>query len=167
MKWDFLTPYLGWWQRLDMRERRMLIAGGVIMAILLFYGLVWSPMQREVVRLRASVPQDRAKLQLMRVQALQISQLRARAPGTNRSANVLTTLEQAATARGIRRHIVRLEPEGAGGARVLIDETEFNQLLTWLSDLQEHGIRVEQATIQKKPNPGMVSVRLLLRGPGG
>lgn len=168
MKWTLPVRYIEWWQRLDVRERRILIIGGVIVAALLFYALVWAPLQRDLVRLRASVPQDRAKLQLMRVQAAQIAQLRARAPASNRvGGNVLTALEQTANTRGIRRSIVRLEPEGAGGARVLMDEADFNQLLVWLSDLQEQGIRVEQASLQKKPTPGMVSARLLLRGSGG
>lgn len=167
MKLALLEPYIARWQRLDMRDRRILIVGGVVASVLLFYALVWAPLQRDVVRLRASVPQDRAKLQLMRVQAHQIAQLRARAPTSNRGGSVLTVLEQAATTRGLRRSIVRLEPEGPSSARVVMEEADFNILLAWLADLQDQGIRAEQAVVQKKQSPGMVSVRLLLRGPGG
>ncbi|HLQ26188.1 MAG TPA: type II secretion system protein M [Acidiferrobacterales bacterium] len=165
MKHELLQNYLTRWQSLQPRERFALTIAGVVLLIVVFYLLLWSPIQRDLASLRVTVPQDRAKLTVMRAQALQVARLRT-ASAQSPSDNLLSALEQSAATRGLRQYIGRIEPEGANGARVVIEEVNFNNLLTWLVDLQGRGIRVENAVLQRKSNPGAVSARLLLRSPG-
>jgi general secretion pathway protein M len=165
MKQELLQSYLVRWRSLQPRERLALATAAVVILILLFYLFLWSPMQRDLTRLRVTVPQDRAKLAVMRAQALQVARLRA-GSAQSPSDNLLSALEQSATTRGLRQNIGRIEPEGTNGARVVIEEVGFNNLVTWLADLQARGIRVENAVLQRKASPGAVSARLLLRSPG-
>lgn len=166
MNLAFLAPYRTWWEGLMPRERQILAVGGVVLLFFVFYLLIWAPMQRDLTRLRASVPEDRSKVALMRAQSAQAQQLRARLPTATQRGNLLSMLEQSASARGLRQSINRMEPEGANGARLILDEVSFNALLSWIADLQGQGIRVENATIQKRPTAGLVQARVLLRAPG-
>ncbi len=164
MNAEFLQPYLARWRGLQPRERLALIVAAAAILLLAFYLFLWSPMQKDLARLRVAVPQDRAKLAVMRAQALQIARLRT--GSAQSSPNILSALEQSATTRGLRQNIGRIDPEGSNGARVVIEEVNFNNLVSWLADLQGRGIHVENAVLQRKPTAGMVSARLLLRSPG-
>jgi general secretion pathway protein M len=163
----FLEPYRAKWQALEPQERVLLTVAGSALAAFLFYVMLWSHMQSELTRLRVSVPEEKAKLSAMQAQAAQVAQLRARGAALRaRSGNILATLEQTATAHGLKPSIVRMEPEGANGARLSLDSVAFDTLLTWLNDLQtQNSIRVESANFEVLAAPGTVKGRLLLRGP--
>lgn len=148
------------------RERQIVAIGSIVGLFFLFYLALWAPMQRDLNRLRVSVPQDRGKVALMRAHSTQVQQLRARLPAASTRGNIMGVLEQSATARGLRQSINRMEPEGPNGARLIMDEVSFNALLSWLADLQGQGLRVENVAIQKRPSAGLVQARILLRSPG-
>lgn len=168
MNWNrrlaFLEPYLARWRQLEVRERRLVAWGGAALVLFLIYALFWAPMRADLERLRASVPQNQTKLALMRAQAQEVAQLRARAPSATPSGNLLSTVEQSAMNRGLRQSMSRIEPEGANAARVTFEEVNFNSLVSWLADLQKQGVRVENANLQRRPEAGLVSARLVLRG---
>ena len=168
MNWKpaFLEPYLVRWRELEARERRLLAGGAAALVLFLLYALIWAPMRAELERLRASVPQNEAKLTLMRTQAQEVAQLRVRAPAAASGGNLLSTVEQSAINRGLRQTMTRIEPEGANAARVTFEEVNFNSLVSWLDDLQKQGVRVENANLQRRPGAGAVSARLVLRGAG-
>lgn len=149
------------------RDRWLLIGGGLGLLLILYLSL-WLPMQRELSRLRTSVPQEKIQLAQMRVQAMEISQLRASGRVPIAGGNLLVNLEQSATANGIRSRIIRMEPEGAGGARLSLEGVHFNALISWLASLQSQGgVRIEKAMFDAQPTAGTVNARLVLRGAGG
>ncbi|MFQ6021156.1 MAG: type II secretion system protein GspM [Acidiferrobacterales bacterium] len=155
------------WRSLQPRERIIIAAGSIIALALICYTLLWMPMQRDLSRLRASVPKARSQLALMDVQARQIARMRASGSARRSTGNLLTRLERSAVERGIRQNITRMEPDGADAARLSFDAVNFNGLLSWLADLQrQDGVRTESATITAQPDAAIVNVRLLLRRPG-
>src|SRR4030067_2088559 len=125
-------------RQLPPRERMMLLVA-VGAAVLLLYLTLWLPWQRDLSRLRVAVPQQKVQLAQMRVQAMEINQLRAsgRMPlsGGNRVAN----LEQSATTSGTRARITRMEPDGTSCARLSLDGVDFNALIGWVAQLPKHG----------------------------
>lgn len=136
--------------------------------MLVLYLSLWLPMQSELSRLRLSVPQGKTQLAQMRVQAMEINQLRASGRVPVSGGNLLASLEQSATANGIRGRIVRMEPDGTNGARLALDGVHFNALIGWLANLQtQGGVRIEKATFDAQPAAGTVNARLVLRGTGG
>lgn len=163
----WIAPARARFMMLAPRERLLVAVGGVFLVATLLYALLWSPMQRDLKRLRAAVPEERAKLATMRAQAQEIATLRtggATASAAS-SGNLLTTIEQTAGARGLRGQITRLAPESANGAHVTFEGVGFSTLVGWLADLgRQHGVRVESANLDAQTAPGVVNARLLLRG---
>lgn len=155
------------WNSLQSRERLIVGIGAIILLILLGYGVVWDPVQRDLSRLRIDVPKQRTQLALMRAQAKQVAQLRRSTPANIASGNLLTKLEQSAQIRGLRENITRMEPDETNSVRLSLDSVDFNALLRWLKELHtQNGIRPETATITAQSEPGLVNARLLMRGPG-
>lgn len=163
----YLDRALAYWSSLAPRERVMLGGGGILAAVLLFYGLLWAPLRSDINRLRVDVPREQQQLQWMRAQAGRIQQLRASAPTTMPGGGLLSFVEQSAQTQGIRTNIKRIEPEGPNAVRLAIDGVGFNSLVEWLANLQKQGgVRVDNAQFEPLPTPGLANARLLLRGPG-
>jgi type II secretory pathway component PulM len=153
-------------RNLPQRERWMVIGAAIGLLILLYLSL-WLPWQIKISKLRATVPQEKIQLAQMRVQAMEISQLRASGRVPASGGNLLANLEQSATANGIRGRITRMEPDGTNGARLSLDGVHFNALITWLASLQSQGgVRIEKATFEAQATAGTVNARLVLRGAG-
>jgi len=157
---------LNYWRGLGARERAVLAAGGIVATVLLAYGLVWAPLQRNLNELRASVPKEYEQLQWMRAQAARVKILRSSAPAMQ-SNGILSFVEQSAQSYNIRPYIKRNELVGTNSARLAIDEVPFNSLVEWLANLQKQGgVRIENADFESLPAPGLVNARLLLRAAG-
>lgn len=157
------------WQTLAPRERAMVSVAVACLVLFLAYTAIIAPMNKNLARLRAAVPEDQAKLATMREQAAQIAMLKARGASMSaRSGSILATIEQTAMQRGLRGAITRMEPEGSNAVNLQLDAVPFNTLIAWLADLQQtHGVRAQSANFDADPAPGTVRARLYLRGPGG
>jgi len=164
MKTEFLNPLRDAWGKLAPGERRLAMIGGVLVGVTLLYVLLWLPVQKELARLRVSVPEERAQLQRMRAQAASIKPLRARSGAKPAPGTLLPVIEQTATARGMRGFVSRLEADGGTGVQLTLEAAPFNSLLSWLADLQDsHSLHIENASMDAHTAPGTVNAKLKLR----
>jgi len=160
---EFLNPLRDQWNKLEPRERRLATAGGIVLGIALLYMLLWLPVQKELARLRVSVPEERTQLQRMRAQAASIKPLRARSGAKPPAGTLLPVVEQSASARGLRGFITRMEASGGNGVQLTLDAVPFNSLLSWLADLQDsHSLLVESTSMDAHTAPGTVNAKLKL-----
>lgn len=162
-----LNPWLERWRAFAPRERQLLRVTAIVIGIVLGYLALWAPWQRQLSQLRLNVPQDRAKLETMRQQAQQIATLRVQGASSGaRGGNLLSALEQTAQLYGLRGSLTRIEPDGPTGARLNLQNANFNAILVWLNELQNRqGVRVESADFEGQAAPGMVNGRIVLRQP--
>ncbi|MBL3556969.1 MULTISPECIES: type II secretion system protein GspM [Marinobacter] len=57
----------------------------------------------------------------------------------------------------------RFEPSGDSAIRVWLDGAPFTEVASWLEQLNTgHGVQIDQASMDRQNDPGMVSVRLTL-----
>lgn len=57
----------------------------------------------------------------------------------------------------------RFEPSGDNAIRVWLDGARFTDVAGWLEDLNSgHGVQIDQASMDRQNDPGIVSVRLTL-----
>ncbi len=154
-----------WWAGLAPRERVILSVGLAVLAVMMLWLMVWEPVAKARADLRAEVATLSAELGWMeqvadrvRRRALQGSDTAAAAPG----GSVLTLVEVAANASGIKANIERVQPEGQG-ARLWFDQVGFDRLIVWLGQLeQRHGLKVSQLAVDARGESGMVSARVLV-----
>jgi len=164
MRTEFLNPLREQWGKLAPGERRLVMIGGSVVGVMLLYVMLWLPVQKELARLRVSVPEERTQLQRMRTQATSIQPLRARSGAKPAPGTLLSVIEQSATARGLRGFITRMEADGSNGAQLTLDAVPFNSLLSWLADLQDsHFMLVDSASLDAHTAPGTVNAKLKLR----
>lgn len=169
--------WLGWPGRwlttLGRRERRLVVGGTLVVAVVLIEtfaiepGLEWLEGRRRFVEGRA------ATLAEMRRSAAEVARLRdaGGAKGTVGKESLpdeslLSLADRTAKEQGLGAALKRVEPEGEGRVRLWFDKVPFEGLMAWLEGLAtRHGARVENITLDREETPGLVRARVGLAWP--
>ena len=148
---------------LSPRDRRMLLIGGVIAAILFVFAVIL-PLDRSVSRLHEQVAGKQADLVWMRSAAPEIA---AAGPARNTSGECLIVIvDQSARESGLGGSLAGSQPSGRGGLNVQLEKAPFDTLVGWLARLsQQNGVQIESATIDTAGSPGTVNASLVLKSP--
>ncbi|MGH8202492.1 MAG: type II secretion system protein GspM [Steroidobacteraceae bacterium] len=149
---------------LSPRDRRTLIVGCVIAAILFVLAVI-VPLDRSVSRLHDQVTQKQADLVWMRDAAPEIA-----AAGPMRRAgsgeSLIVIIDQSARESGLGSSLTGSQPSGRGGLSVQLEKASFDALVGWLARLsQQNGVQIESANIDSAGEPGLVNASLVLQSP--
>lgn len=142
--------------KLSLRERILILTLLPLVLVFAGYRLVWSPLQVAQEAARSDIASFRL------VQDTAALALRGGAPEPQivDEMPLPTRITSSAAERGL--DLRRIEPEGQG-SRVTLDDTSFSAILVWLADLEGlHNVTVRAIQIDRRPEPGIVSARLLL-----
>ena len=153
-----VTQYL---QRLEPRERRMVLFGAAAAVLLIIVATVL-PLHRSVAAVEQRVERKRDDLQWLRAMAPQLAGLQGNAPPPLRE-SLVVLVDRTARESGLAKSLVGSQPSGDGGLNVRLDQTPFDTLIVWLSQLRErYGVQVESATIDAGKGSGNVTATLVL-----
>lgn len=153
-----------WLAGLQARERLMVVGGAVLGVVIVFWGLVWTPLDSLTAELTDSV----ASKQQM---AASLARARSMAPATGgprldapTRQSLVLLVDQTHRSYGLDGALVRNQPDGADGIRVTFQDAAFDGLIAWLGTLQSsYGIGVESATIDGARTTGIVNATVVLR----
>jgi general secretion pathway protein M len=152
------------WNGLNTREKRLIAGGGVLLALVFLYVLLWLPLQKDLARLRVNVTQDRTRLEHMRALAETVRPLRAKIRTRSAGGAPLSIVDAMLTAQNLRSYVSHLEADGANSVRLSLDGVPFNMLITLLTELQDtQQLVVDSATLDAQAKPGLVNANLRLR----
>ncbi len=147
--------------RLSERERRIMLLGAVV-AVVLFILATILPLQRSVNAIQQRVERKRDDLSWLRSMAPQLAGLQSNTPPALHEPLVVL-IDRSARDAGLHKSLVGTQPSGDGGLSVRLDQTPFDALVAWLSDLHErYGVQVESATISPAKDAGSVNASLVL-----
>lgn len=145
------------------RDRRTLLIGGAIAAIL-FVFVVILPLDHHVSHLHDEVAKKQADLVWMRSAAPEIA-----AAGPVHSASgesLIVIVDQSARESGLGGSLAGSQPSGNGSLSVQLEKAPFDALVGWLARLsQQDGVQIESATIDSAGAPGTVNASLVLKNP--
>lgn len=150
------------WRTRSPRERAVIGWGAGTLAAIALFVLVWLPLERARARIDAQLPQLRASVEEMRVQAAEVKALRALpAPAVT----PLATLVASGTlAQGLPG--ARLTALDARRVKVGLDDASWTRLVEWLAATgAAHGLAVEEAKVEALPASGRVRAEVVLTAP--
>lgn len=150
-------------QSLSPRDRRTLIAGAVIAAILAL--VIILRLDHSVSRLHDQVTRKQGDLVWMRSVAPELA-----AAGPMRSAgsgeSLIVIVDQSARESGLGGSLSGSQPSGRGGLSVQLQKAPFDALVGWLARLsQQNGVQIESANIDSAGDPGLVNASIVLQSP--
>jgi general secretion pathway protein M len=157
MKLPFATNFS--LDTLSERDRRMLLIGGVIIAVLLVYVIIQldSNVSKAHKRITKKV-EDLAWIQTAAPELMQSPVV-----GVSSGESLLVIVDRSARESGLGGSLAGSEPSGPGALSVRLQKASFDQLVTWLGRLaQQNGIRVDSASIDSAGEPGVVNAAIVL-----
>jgi len=161
-----MTALRQWWEGLAERERRILLWGGGVSAVLLLVFGMWLPLEEAIKREKARYQGLQTSLAEMRRQAAEVARLRQQGVGQSRSSSgqsLIAILEQQVTAAGLKNHLKRMQPDGDRRLQLQFQAVSFDALVTLLQRLaNRHGLVIASFTITPVDKPGRVDARLVI-----
>ena len=154
-----------WFNSLPSKEQWMVSGTGTLIAITLFYLMIWEPIHVSLNSEQQKQQSQKEVLLWMQNAAVEVKSLRSSGGVTIRDKNKPATLviEQTITNAGLKPSVKKIESSGKNGARVTLNEAPFNQIMIWLNTLAKHnGIQVVSANIERADKTGRANARLTL-----
>ena len=156
-----------WFETLDPRERIFVLGGGVVVAIALFYGFIWTPLDTGHKAMESSVSAwERSLAELRPLKGLQQAPgTRPRASNVNSQQTPVVIVDQTLRARGLDRSLQRSQPTTGNGIRVEFENVAFDDLVLWLDDLsRQYAMHVSSGSLStaSQVGPGRINATLTL-----
>ncbi len=155
-----------WFNSLPSKEQWMVSATGLLIIATLFYLIVWEPVHDGLAAEQQKQQSQKEILLWMQqaaieTRALQSSGVRSTVRDKNKPATLI--IEQTVNNAGLKPSVNKIESSGKNGARVILNDASFNQILVWLNTLATYnGIQVVSANIERASKPGLANARLTL-----
>nr|WP_241263959.1 type II secretion system protein M [Bowmanella dokdonensis] len=146
-------------RQLSDREQKLTLAALAVLGLLLFYLVVWAPLNHSIERNRTAVEAQQELLAWVQKNANRVQQLKGNA---GKQAAFTGSLTQAVnqSASRLNINISRMQPQGEE-LQVWVDEAPFNQVISWLQNIEQMGIRIQDADFSETANPGQIRIRRL------
>lgn len=159
------------WDNLSAKDRRIAIAGAIVLTIVIAYMAIWLPMSARVDRLQENIVEQQALLQWMREASAQATALRATqgvSSAQRTGSSLLALVDQTARSQQLGPAIRRVEPKGDNAVRVQLEGAAFDNVVAWLENLRKnYGITVDTVSIDRQEVPGQITASLILKGSSG
>jgi general secretion pathway protein M len=154
-----------WYSGLQERERRLVLWGGVVLAVLLLVGGVLLPLHSAVSQAVDRSETRRQDLEWMR---LHFDEIRNGAALMRRDTNEapVVLVDRVGHEAGVASTFRGTQPSGANGVRVQLEGVAFDTMIEWLGTLDSrYGYFVESITIDRTAKPGLVNATVTLNRP--
>ena len=155
-----------WFANLEQREQWMVGGGGIVVAIIILYGFIWTPLDKGHRDLQASVGDWQSALSDIRGIAAQGGQTRGASPIRPDMGNQspVVIVDQTLRERNLNNSVQRRQPT-PNGIRVEFENVAFDQLVVWLGDIYaNYGMAVQNGSMQmsSRSEPGRINASLTL-----
>ncbi len=154
-----------WWQARAPRERVILVLAALAMTAMLYFLLIWEPLQQGNSRLQADRQEAHELNAWLRGIEPELAKLRS-VQGNQRQAgkgSVLAVADSRAKSGGLGSALKRMQPDGDNSVRAWLENAPFNTLLAWLHQLEKQdGIQAVDLNISRDDESGQVKARLTL-----
>ncbi|MFO1427521.1 MAG: type II secretion system protein GspM [Steroidobacteraceae bacterium] len=159
-----LTRLRTWFDGLAGRERRVVMIGGALAALIVVGGSLWW-LEQHTRAAHARI--DRKQHDLAFVQAA-VAEILAAGPQAAAGAAtepLAVSIDRLARQAGLREAMTGAESAADGSLRATFSTAPFDAIAGMLAQLQLGGASVQSASIQARSEPGRVDATLVLRNP--
>jgi general secretion pathway protein M len=157
-----LASLKAWWQGLNLREQRIVMALAATVSIFLLYSLLWQPLNDNLENSEKRLTSRQELLTWVTDNTARYQSTKSTG-GTKQSSGSLSSIVNR-TANQQQLTITRMQPQG-DILQVWLDSVPFGQLLTWLELLaNKEGLQVQAIDLTQGDSEGEVRVRRLQLG---
>jgi general secretion pathway protein M len=154
------SPLAQRWRQLARRERLMLGVLALFVLAVVLYLAVWRPAAQYRANALTYFQQQRDLYAYLQAHAPAAQALQTQPKALLDPERLQGQVTMSAAQHGLS--VERLEAGAEGGLQVSLQPTEAARLLSWLAEMHEQGVRIDEAGLDRQVD-SRVSVRLTLR----
>ena len=148
---------------LEVRERRFLVAGAVVVLLSVVFLAVVQPLRSYHANLENRVAAERELVAWMRSAANVLQQRGPQQQAAVRNGSLLTVTDSSARDIGLAQSLRRIQQEGDDAVRVRLESASFDTVVLWLENLQQrHGVFASEMTVERLDAPGLINASVTL-----
>lgn len=148
-------------EQLNDRERFMVYAAALTLAVFIPYQFLWAPLMNTVEDRRLKIEKQENDLAWMQSHLAEVKSLSATSRAVTSGQPLYGVVEK--TAREKFGGDIRVQQEGKQGIRIQIKNSGFDEIIIWLDDLQfRHKIYVKDFKIDSEKAVGRVRASILV-----
>jgi len=163
MSGQFRRSGLGrWFYGRERSEQKIILALTALVALLCMWAFVWKPVS-DWATLESNRHNNAQQLYDWLQSNEQAARLAARSNQNSQAGGArITTINKSAKAHDLL--VNRLQPESNGVVSVILQAQSFNQIVSWVSQLEENnGVVVDRANFDEQDAPGYVNAQIRLK----
>ncbi|MDQ2993604.1 MAG: type II secretion system protein M [Pseudomonadota bacterium] len=152
-----------WWQKLSERERRMVVYGGIITALFLFYFAFWSPLADSIAAQQQTNAETRELITWMQKAQGELRQLGKQDKAPISKISLLAAIEQSVKRNHLETPAPEIKQLDQTRVQVNFATVEFISVVRWLVDVQNStSSKIEKVTMNRTPKNGIVRTEVTL-----
>ena len=155
-----------WLESLQPRERWMVFGCAAFVALVVLYLVVLRPLYGGVSRAETRIQEKRQLLADIKSAAAQVRSGGRTVRVIDTSQSLVVVVDQTTRKSGLAGVLKRNQPNGDNGIRVRFDDAPFDQVLSWLGNVQvDYGLSIVSASFDGGAQIGQVTANLVLERP--
>ena len=148
-----------WYDGLQTREQRMVLYGGVALALIILFGGILLPLQSAVSDVLSRNETKRQDLVWMRANVAEVRASGNIVPADSSDPPVVV-VDRVGRAAGLTDSLRGTQPNG-NGVRVQLEGAPFDTVIGWVATLdQRYGLSIESISIDRTVKPGLVNASI-------
>lgn len=153
-----------WWLSLNLRDRKILISGMILLIMMGVYALIWDPLQHNLKRSNQLLIDKQVTLNWIIDEAKIVDQFKRKPiKKRNQNTSLLTLIDKSARQNNIKKYIAKMKETSDRNIRLRINEIEFNRLILWLGKIsRHHGIFSTEFNAEATGKTGIINAALTL-----
>ena len=149
------------WQARSGSEQRTLTLAAIALLAMVFYGLVWSPLDVALNTNRSAISTLQEQVSWMQQASQQFSgQRNGNATPNSSTQSLLALADRSLRSNKLADALERIQPDGNSKVRVWLKDAPLDQTLLWLAELQnQHGISADALGIERADGGNKANLR--------
>jgi general secretion pathway protein M len=159
-----MNALLDWYNQQTQRDQLVLKIGLSTVVLGIFYFAIFSPLYNGRNNLQKQITTAEENLVFLKEGAISFKQSSASGTSTSR---LPASQIASSSARKFSVSLARIAPKRDNQTSLTIDEVKFNDLVSWLNDIQSKGLSVVSIDINKMEREGFVKASITVSGGAG
>lgn len=148
--------------RYSQREKMVVLAALLVMVVIGLHSLVIEPYQLRVVELQDELQQQRADLEWMKSAVANMPSMTAASGTVEIDGTLANFVDQAVRRQGLSSNLKQMSPVGTDEIRMRYTDVDFNQLISFIAQVNASGLDVKDVRISPGEIPGIVDSNIVL-----
>ncbi len=153
-----------WFESLDEREQKFVLAAGVIVVLAVLYMAIWMPLSNGHKRVLAAVGIWESSLEMLQPLKGSANSSNSRVSPQNLNQPLVVVVDSTLRVRKLNTALKRSQPTG-NNIRVEFENVSFDELMVWLGDLStQYALHVQSGSFSMTgaENQGRVNAQMTL-----